>query len=72
MWLHVNSGCKRVVACLYQEVGITGIMFSHQTGWPITVWAYKLEGLQQGFFGMVNTELQLGKILLAPPCEILM
>ena len=32
------------VACLYQEEGITG-MFCHQTGGPITGWAYKREGL---------------------------
>ena len=25
--------------------GITGIMFCHQTGGPITGWAYKREGL---------------------------
>ena len=29
----------------YQEGFITGIMFCHQTGGPITEWAYKREGL---------------------------
>ena len=37
VWLHENNCCKGVVACLYQERGITGIMFCHQTGEPITL-----------------------------------
>ena len=41
VWLHVNNCCQVVVACLYQEGGITGIIFCHQTGGPITGWAYK-------------------------------
>ena len=28
--------------------GVTGIMFCHQTNGPITVWAYKREGLLPG------------------------
>ena len=45
VWLHVNNCCKGAVACLHQERGITGIMFCHQTGGPMTRWAYKREGL---------------------------
>ena len=30
---------------LYQEGGTTGITFCHQTGGPITGWAYKRESL---------------------------
>ena len=41
MWLHVNNCCKGAVACLYQEGGISGIMFCDQTGGPITWWAHK-------------------------------
>ena len=37
VWLHENNCCKGVVACLYQERGITAIMFCHQTGEPITL-----------------------------------
>ena len=40
-WLHVNNCCKGAVACLYQEGGITGMMFCHQTSGPKTGWAYK-------------------------------
>ena len=39
MWRHVNS-CYRAVACLYQEGGLTGITFCHQTGGPKTGWDY--------------------------------
>ena len=45
VWLHENNFCKGHVTCLYREGGIIGIMFCHQTGGPITVWAYKREGL---------------------------
>ena len=30
---------------IYKEGGITGIMFCHQTGGPITGWAYQRKGL---------------------------
>ena len=40
MWLHENDCCKGAVACLYQEGGRTGMTFCHQTGEPITRWAY--------------------------------
>ena len=43
--LHVNNCYKGAVACLYQEGGITGIMFCYQTSRPITGWAYQREGL---------------------------
>ena len=36
MWFHVNICCKRAVACLYQEEGISEIMFCHQTGGPLS------------------------------------
>ena len=36
MWLHVTNCRKGAVAYLYRELGITGIMFCHQTGGPIT------------------------------------
>ena len=36
VWFHVNNCCKGAVACLYQEGGITRIMFCYQTGGPIT------------------------------------
>ena len=39
-WLHVNNCRKGTVVCLYQEGGITGILFCHQTGGPITGWVY--------------------------------
>ena len=41
MWPHANNCCKGAVACSYQELGNTGIMFCHQTGGPITEWPYK-------------------------------
>ena len=49
VWLNVNTWCKGAVACLYQggggKRGVTGIMFCHQTGGPVTGWAYKREDL---------------------------
>ena len=43
---------KGTVACLYQEGGITGIMFCYQTGGPITGWVYKCEGYSRDFTGI--------------------
>ena len=40
MWIHVNNCRKGAVACLYQEGGITGIMFYHQLGELISWRAY--------------------------------
>ena len=39
-----------LLACLYQEGDITGIIFCHETGGPKTRWAYNREGLQPGFY----------------------
>ena len=45
MWLHVTIAARYsslvAVPCLFQEWGITGIMFCHQPGGPVTGWAYK-------------------------------
>ena len=38
MWLRANNCCKGAVACLYEEAGIAGIMFCHQTGGPISAY----------------------------------
>ena len=44
VWLRVNNCCKEAEACLYQEGGITGKMFCHQTSGPVTGWVYERKG----------------------------
>ena len=41
VWLHIHNCCKGAVACLYQEGGMTGIMFYHLKLVGLTGWAYK-------------------------------
>ena len=52
VWFYVNNHRKGAVACLYQERGVTGILFCHQSGGPITGWAYSREGLYREFYGI--------------------
>ena len=52
MWRHVKNYAKGAVACLHQEGGITGIMFSHQTAGPITGWAYSGRAYNRDFTGV--------------------
>ena len=39
---------------IWQEGGITGITFCHQTGGPITRWDYKRRDLLPTFYGITG------------------
>ena len=45
---------------------MTGIMFCHETGGPITGWATKREGLKTGFCGWAGNLNPLIQLEVAP------
>ena len=64
VWVHGNNCCKGAVTILYQEGFTTGITFCHQTGGPITGWAYSAEGLITGILQWADGKFKWEKKII--------